>query len=613
MAALLQLLPLYKLLQLMPDLLREMNEKEKELKPQAIQVLSKELRNYASNDTETATAALTLLSDLEGILLETDDNLLKTATLTCVDAIVEKYGRKDVDALINIGRVLAGNAGLAASVPSIQRLSALTLCSAFDVMGEASVPVVLDTVENVLKLVEASFEEEKLNLELHDAGFALISSVISNVGFMVSEEQVDRILILASEATFSDLPSSGADARKDALTCMARKIELNTLVTSLSRTWDKIVESDIDAVLPAIATALAAVEHNAKPTVVRNADTVSEFILKVLDLRRIQFTTRGEDSYSDTDVEQVEQKASELAIKFIYKLNDTTFRPIFETWIEWGVKCHDLDSKKSLARSKLLRQTSLFALLNDFFSMLKSIVTSYAAYILPTITATLQSFAAGIVNKFKLVALLEQDTLEHYAKLLTLFRSITQHDTDSFFTSPRHFSPLSTYLLAQLKLAAVKPFRNLINTHVIPSIVSLAIAVQETPAHHILINHYLVQLRHEDSAAVRLAGIRTQLALTGDEDVGDEWVNNIVTGSASIDVLEDLNFNDENAVVDGNIAPGETGTGATQAKKTVAGGSGETMIYVNESLEDDDEEVEREVRRWVRLVRDKVGEDVFEF
>jgi len=36
------------------------------------------------------------------------------------------------------------------------------------------------------------------------------------------------------------------------------------------------------------------------------------------------------------------------------------------------------------------------------------------------------------------------------------------------------------------------------------------------------------------------------------------------------------------------------------------------MVYVNESLEDDDEQVENEVRRWVRLVREMVGEDVFE-
>jgi hypothetical protein len=68
------------------------------------------------------------------------------------------------------------------------------------------------------------------------------------------------------------------------------------------------------------------------------------------------------------------------------------------------------------------------------------------------------------------------------------------------------------------------------------------------------------------------------LALTQSEEVGEEWINNVVVGAASEGV----------------------------------GGSGETMVYVNEMLEDDSEEVEGEVRRWVQLVRGVVGEDVFE-
>jgi len=44
----------------------------------------------------------------------------------------------------------------------------------------------------------------------------------------------------------------------------------------------------------------------------------------------------------------------------------------------------------------------------------------------------------------------------------------------------------------------------------------------------------------------------------------------------------------------------------------VVQGGGETMVYVNEMLEDDDEDVEREVRRFVRKVREMTGEDLFE-
>ena len=116
----------------------------------------------------------------------------------------------------------------------------------------------------------------------------------------------------------------------------------------------------------------------------------------------------------------------------------------------------------------------------------------------------------------------------------------------------------------------------------------------------------LAQLRHHESAQVRLASIRTHIAITESEEGGEEWVGNVVSGTAGIGV--------------GEAVASSAGFGADGvdveiggSKRGGVGGSGETMIYVNEMLEDDSEEVEREVRRWVRMVREMVGEDVFEF
>ena len=68
---------------------------------------------------------------------------------------------------------------------------------------------------------------------------------------------------------------------------------------------------------------------------------------------------------------------------------------------------------------------------------------------------------------------------------------------------------------------------------------------------------------------MRLASVKCQQALTDNEDVGEEWLNNVLRG-------------------------------------------GEGLVYVNEMLEDDDEDVEREVRRWVRRAREVLGEDILE-
>ena len=59
----------------------------------------------------------------------------------------------------------------------------------------------------------------------------------------------------------------------------------------------------------------------------------------MLDLRRVQFTHRDEDSYSEKDVSVIEDKVNTVAIEFIYKLNDTVFRPILMRWLDWAVRC----------------------------------------------------------------------------------------------------------------------------------------------------------------------------------------------------------------------------------------------------------------------------------
>lgn len=100
---------------------------------------------------------------------------------------------------------------------------------------------------------------------------------------------------------------------------------------------------------------------------------------------------------------------------------------------------------------------------------------------------------------------------------------------------------------------------------------------------------------------MRLSSIRTLAALSADEEIGDDWIaNTIGVGSGS----------HTDPAGDGSSGGGSGDRGGMPR----GGGSsaGQVMIYVNEMLEDDDEEVEMEVRRWVQSVRERVGEDVFE-
>ncbi|EXJ87369.1 hypothetical protein A1O3_04328 [Capronia epimyces CBS 606.96] len=586
LSALLGLPSLAELLGIMPDLLQEMElVGDPELPPLALRVLAAQLQRNPSKDSKTQAEAMSFLPTVETIIRTTSDEVFRHAAIACLDRLVEAYGRKSPETIISASSILIeGERGLSSEHSRTQIMSLLCLASMLEVLKEAAVPIVPQAMPKVLNLLRASLTDGGRNEELHNAAFTLIASFLSYVAFMVSDENVVEILELSYRSCMAKMEASCKEARTETLTLLAHKGDLVTIATSLSQAWKAVSDDvgfEVEAITEYIDLLSQSVERNSKSTVVRAAETISTFILQVLDLRRLSLTSTSQETkleISPDDIDAIESRLHAVSITFIYKLNDSTFRPIFESWVDWALKAPDLGGAEFSDQARTARRTSLFALGEHLFGTLKSIVTSYASYVLDAANEVLQSV---VESHQATTRTMTEDQLRLYQSTLTLLTTALAHDADSFFAAPSHFSPLSTLLVSQLTLASSKSpkaLRMAVFNHVIPTIVGLATATQDTPAHHHALNHGLCQLRHDTSAGVRLAAIRTQLALTEAEDVGEEWVNNVVVGTSTEGV----------------------------------GGSGETMVYVNESLEDDDEEVENEVRKWVRLVREMVGEDIFE-
>ncbi|KIX08025.1 uncharacterized protein Z518_02680 [Rhinocladiella mackenziei CBS 650.93] len=592
LSALLELPSLAELLHITPDLLQEMEQVgDQELQPLVLRVLATQLQHNAPKDTKTQSEAISILLTIEKVITTTKDEQFRHAAITCLDRVVEIYGRKSPEAILStVSLLIDREYGLKSPDSRTQIMSLLCLASVMEVLKEAAVPIVPPAMTNVLDLLKASLKDDIWNAELHNAAFALISSFISHVPFMISDGNVAEILHTSYQSSTAKLEASCKESRTETLNLLAHKIDLVSIATGLNQVWKALSDKiEAEAVMEYLDLLSQAIERNSKSTVAHSADAVSTFVLQVLDLRRPRASSGGEEDKNNLHaevIEQIESKLQALGITFIYKLNDTTFRPVFESWIDWAMQGSDLSVAYS-DQAKTARLTSLFNFIGHFFATLKSIVTSYASYILDAANEILRSVTQEYATGDK-GASVSEASLALYESTLHLLTAAMTHDADGFFAFPAHFSPLFNLLVAALKLssAKLKALRNTVSTMVIPALVSLATATQDTPAHHHALNHELCQLRHHGSSAVRLAAIRTQLALTQAEDVGEEWVNNVVVGTTSTNT------------------EGGGGVGV--------GGSGETMVYVNESLEDDEEEVESEVRRWVNIVREMVGEDVFE-
>lgn len=123
----------------------------------------------------------------------------------------------------------------------------------------------------------------------------------------------------------------------------------------------------VQAVKEHLSVLSGAIEKQPKSVIVNNSSTLTGIFLRAFDLRRIQFSPRTEESYDNDEVEVAETAVNGVAIKMIYKMNDTTFRPLFTRLLQWA----STSLPKSDKKGRRLRLTTLFTFLEAFFDTLK--------------------------------------------------------------------------------------------------------------------------------------------------------------------------------------------------------------------------------------------------
>lgn len=285
-----------------------------------------------------------------------------------------------------------------------------------------------------------------------------------------------------------------------------------------------------------------ALDKHSKATVSKNVASLSTVFIKTMDLRRNIAIGECQATLKTTELEQIEIMVGEDALKMIYKLNDAAFRPVFSKLTEWAAS----GLPKSDTAGRTLRLLSVYGFLHTFFDSLKSIVTSYASYIV--------EISANVMTAANLN---DADEKELWKRVLSTLTKCFEHDQDGFWQAPAHFNAVAPVLVAQFGHAAsIEATEELI-----PAVVELASAA-DSQEHHKELNGSLLKHLRSEQAAVRLAVVKCQQALT--EKLDDEWLRALP----------------------------------------------EMLPYISELQDDDDETVERENRRWIVGIEGKLGESL---
>ncbi|OJJ49101.1 hypothetical protein ASPZODRAFT_23375 [Penicilliopsis zonata CBS 506.65] len=527
-----------------------------ELRRKVLRLLETRLRQSPERDGPSQTRILDFLPTLVHIVQSSPDILLKHAAVACIDRIAEQYGRKDPSKVMDAAQVVAGEACIGQEDDRIRVMGVLCLASMAEVLGHAMIPALPDTLERSLHLLSLSLEGEEgqANSKLHDAVFSLFSSLFVNLPTMVSGTYLDRILLASFKSAASDIDESSDETRLDALKVMARKVDMSATLGAIDRNWQHAVEAGPAATQEALEVINIAIDKHPKSATVKNVNLLTSVLFKALDLRREQISQGSRAVFELDELDEVEETVNGVAIKMIYKLNDTLFRPIFVKMIDWATA--GLPKKDTQGRT--LRLTTFYKFLQVFFGTLKSIVTGYASYILEHTVAVLNQASP-----------FDKTSKPLWVATMRMLRNAFEHDQDEFWQSPSHLVQISKPLISQLAHATTSSMAALVIEEAVPAITELATAADSTDNHKELNSVLMKFLRPSssgkasaggDNPHTRLAALKTEQALT--EQLGEEWLA---------------------------LLP-------------------EMLPYISELLEDEDESVEREVRRWVKQIEEVLGE-----
>ncbi|CAO1599487.1 hypothetical protein XANCAGTX0491_003210 [Xanthoria calcicola] len=448
-------------------------------------------------------ACLKFLQQLTSMVRESTNGPTRRVALSCVDTIVETFGKKDVDAVISATNTIIGAQCLGAASEEMQITSLLSLSTIVEILGDEFIAFVPQTLPKSLDLLNSKLDDGTCSERLHHAGYSFFSAILIYVPWAITGPNLDLLLRVSHGSANAELGESCSDERRATLSLIAKQMEADDSCAALGRTWANAMTEGPEALKEHLGILETVIGALPKSAVGRGSEAFATLLTRAFDLRRIQFSDRTEDSFEDGEVEEVEEATNRVAVAMIYRINDIIFRPIFAQWVEWA-------ASSSAAVATVHRQTTLYGFLMHFFNRLKSIVTSYAGLILDD--------AAAILSRGDVAD--SASNLLLRTRVLGTLHECFAHDQDGFWQSPAHFTPITHALLNQLNHTP-DPASPSAHYHLIPCLTELAVAA-DSPHHHKTLNASILKHTRSDIPAVRLAAVQCQRSLT--DRLGEEWL-----------------------------------------------------------------------------------------
>ncbi|KAJ4983449.1 ssu processome component [Stagonosporopsis vannaccii] len=449
--------------------------------------------SVVQNDRQSVQALVSFLPSVENVLRQSKSLDAKIISVSCIDSIVERFGKRDPSAVASVAQTIAGPQSLSHSDDRVRVLSLLCLTSMVDVLEDEFISLLPTVLPVAFDYLSQAVDEE--NIGLHNAVYTLISNIVERLGYMFSREYLDTALRLSNRSAAASLEDACDESRRAFYQSVSEHLGAHEVFAAIHSTWSSAVSQGFDASLEHLELLRSTVDVQTKAKLIKSTSTLFNLVLSSFNLRAA-INSQKEADFDNEEIEQLENTLVDSVVAMVLKLNDATFRPFFVQLVD----------QEGPVSAKPERAITFYRFLAAFFDKFKSIVTTYSSYIIDHVAKLLDQLVSEDANS------------ELRSVALSALQKTFQHDQDGFWQAPSHYGVIMKPLLKLLTTTAAEH----VTTDVIPTITELAAASASSLDNHREMNAVLLKYMRDEEAHTRLATVLCEQSLT--KRLGEEWL-----------------------------------------------------------------------------------------
>lgn len=193
-------------------------------------------------------ASLEFLPRLTGIWVTSSSVPLKHAVLACVGFISDKFGQKDVPAVLGVATAISNSQPPATVDLGLEIAILLCLATMIHVVRDEFVPLVPIIFPKALDHLNASVAIE--DTRLHNAVYSFICGLLLHVPWIITRKYMARLLEISYESANAELGKACNDSRVGTLKLAAKQIQPEHLFYAMDQSWKSAMANGPNVRLP---------------------------------------------------------------------------------------------------------------------------------------------------------------------------------------------------------------------------------------------------------------------------------------------------------------------------------------------------------------------------